>query len=57
MCQGSSHFRAFLHHFVLAKLDTGSIRDKLGTGRVSQRPHYGCVAIQSHIIADDNPCH
>ena len=29
ICQGSSHFSAFLHHFVLAKLATTSIRVKL----------------------------
>ena len=26
MCQGFSHFSAFLHHFVLAKLATSSIK-------------------------------
>ena len=26
MCQGFSHFSGFLHHFVLAKLATSSIR-------------------------------
>ena len=26
ICQGFSHLLAFLHHFVLAKLATGSIR-------------------------------
>ena len=28
MCQGFSHFSVFLHHFVLAKLATNSIRVK-----------------------------
>ena len=28
MCQGFSHFSGFLHHFVLAKLATSSIRVK-----------------------------
>ena len=28
MCQGFSHFSGFLHHFVLAKLTTSSIRVK-----------------------------
>ena len=34
MCQDSDHSSAFLHHFVLAKLDTSSIRvnDKRGEG-------------------------
>ena len=29
MCQGFSHFSGFLHHFVLAKLATSSIRVKM----------------------------
>ena len=28
MCQGSSHFSGFLHHFVLAKVATNSMRVK-----------------------------
>ena len=31
MCQGFSDFTGFLHHFVLAKLATSSIRVKLPT--------------------------
>ena len=29
MCQGFGHFSGFLHHFVLAKLATSSIRVKV----------------------------
>ena len=29
MCQGFNHFSGFLHHFVLAKLATSSIRVKV----------------------------
>ena len=37
MCQGFSHFKVFLHHFVLAKLATSSIRgnDVGKTGEVN----------------------
>ena len=32
MCQGFSHFSGFLHHFVMAKLATSSIRVNSATG-------------------------
>ena len=35
MCQGFSHFSDFLHHFVLAKLATTSIRVKQATAFIS----------------------
>ena len=37
ICQGFSHFKVFLHHFVLAKLATSSIRgnDVGKTGEVN----------------------
>ena len=35
MCQGFSHFSGILHHFVLAKLATTSIRVKAELVRVS----------------------
>ena len=39
-CQGFSHFSGFLHHFVLAKLATSSIRvDVLKPLILSQSPH------------------
>ena len=40
MCQGFGHFLDFLHHFVLVKLATSSIRVKHVSGRTN---NYGVI--------------
>ena len=45
MCQGVNHFYGFLHHFVLAKLATISIRAK-GLTHCQSGLEYGWVMIE-----------
>ena len=54
MCQGFSNFSGFLHHFVLAKLATSSIRVKLRLAETFQVTLEMFSTVDPHKIDTDN---
>ena len=55
MCQGFSNFSVFLHHFVLAKLATSSIRVKLRLAETFQVTlEMFSTEVETHKIDADN---
>ena len=53
MCQGFSNSFRFLHHFVLAKVATSSIRVNLGGKKLPEKQHCGHMGITACINEND----